>query len=172
MPRQHKVLEVVKDRQELEELEKFVRDRPGRKVDEVHEWLLAKGYVIGRTAVHNWKAEFEANDRMRSAAEISRNFLAAGKEEGAAEIASASLLKFQQILFEHLLGADDADAGELMKLSISLKTAVQAGRHIEELREQFETKQKNALAEAEKLGREGATGEMVVAKVREYLGLK
>jgi hypothetical protein len=124
-----------------------------------------------RGAVGNWKQEFDLEDKVRRASEVSRAYLDVAKEAGAAEIASASLLKFQQILFEHLLGADDADAGQLLKLSVSLKTAVEAGRHIEKLRDEFEGRQKKALEAAERTAKEGGTGEAVAKKMRELLGL-
>jgi len=169
MPRHHKVHDLL-DRPQLDELEAFTRE-PGRTVDMVHDWLLAHGFTLSRGAVYNWKVSFDLEDKVRRASEVSREYLSVAKGAGAAEIASATLLKFQQILFEHMLGADDADAGELLKLSVSIKTAVEAGRHIEKLRDEFETRQKAALEAAEKTAKAGGSSEAVVAKVREILGI-
>lgn len=170
MARHHKVHELL-SREELDELETFARE-PGRTIDECHEWLQARGFTLSRGAVGNWKQDFSLKDQIRRASEVSRSYLDVAKQAGAAEIASASLLKFQQILFEHLLGADDADAGELMKLSISLKTAVQAGLHVEELRKEYDARQRQAVEEAEKAAKGGASGEAVIGKVREILGIR
>lgn len=170
MSRPHKVHELL-DRKELDELESFVRNKPGCTVDQAHDWLLSAGYTISRGAVHNWKRQFDAEDEVRRAAEVSRAYLDLGKEVGAADVAQASLQKFQQILFAHLLDKGAGDAGELMKLSISLKTAVQAGRHIEKLREEYDARQNKAVEEAEKVAKTGGSGEAVARKMRELLGL-
>jgi hypothetical protein len=169
MPRHFKVHEEL-TREQLDELETFARE-PGRTVDDCHDWLLAHGFTMSRGAVYNWQTTFNQDDKLRRASEVSRNYLAAGKDAGAAEIASATLLKFQQILFEHMLGADAADAGELLKLSVSLKTAVEAGRHIEKLRDEFQTRQRAAVEEAEKTAKSGGSGEAVAKKMRELLGV-
>lgn len=169
MARHHKVHELL-SRQELDDLEAFTRE-PGRTVDECHEWLQAHGFTLSRGAVGNWKQTFDLEDKVRRAARVSREYLDVAREAGAAEIASASLLKFQQILFEHLLGADEADAGELLKLSVSLKTAVEAGRHIEKLRDEYDARQRKALDAAEKVAKAGGDGAKVIEKVREILGI-
>lgn len=162
----HKLLNA----EQLAELEAWSRE-PGRTIDQTHEFLLAKGFTLSRTAVANWKEQFDGEDKIRRAAAISHGFLAAGKESGATDIASASLLRFQQMVFEHLVGSTDADAGDLMRLSIALKTAVQAGQHIEELQAEYARKNKAAADEAAKLAKAGGSGEAVVAKVREILGI-
>jgi hypothetical protein len=172
MSRSHKVLEVVKDRAELDSLEAFVRDDPDCTVDKTHEWLLGKGYVISRGAVHNWLREFKANDEVRRAAEISRAYLDLGKEVGAVGVADASLQRFQQLLFSHLMDEGAKDAGDLMKLSISLKTAVQSGRQIEQLRQEQAAREQKAIEEADKVVKAGGGGEAVAEKMRELLGLK
>lgn len=170
MSRPHRVHELL-DRKELDALEAFVRDKPGCTVDQAHDWLLTRGYTLSRGAAHNWKRQFDAEDNVRRAAEISRSYLDVAKHAGAADIAAASLQRFQQILFDHLLGAEEADAGELMKLSISLKTAVQSGRQIEEFRKEVAEREQAAVEKAERQAKTGASAGDVIATVKAALGI-
>jgi hypothetical protein len=165
--RVHKLL----SRDELDQLEAFARERV-RSVKSVHEWLLAHGFRMSPSAARNWRRQFYAEDKVRRAAEVSRQYLDVAKEAGADQIAAASLQRFQTLLFDYLLKADDADAGELRKLALSLNTSVQAGRHIEELRKEYEARQRRAIEEAAKAAKSGGSGEAVVQKMREILGIK
>ena len=63
MPRHFRVHDLLKDcGPDLEALREFARD-PARTVDDCHDWLGAKGYVLSRSAVGTWKKEFNATDQ-------------------------------------------------------------------------------------------------------------
>jgi hypothetical protein len=139
MPRNFKVEELL-SRDELDEFEKFAGE-PARTIDESHDWLLTRGFTLGRTAVGNWLREFREramHDRVRQSIESSERFVAVAKEAGVAGMASASLARFQQLLFEAMVRDEELDAGDLMKFSIALKTAVAAGQQIEALKSTFD----------------------------------
>jgi hypothetical protein len=172
MSKPFRVLEVVKDRAEMDAFEAFVRNDPACTVDKAHEWLLAKGYRISRGAVGNWLSDFKSADEVRRAAETSKAFLDLGKEAGVTGVAEATLQRFQQLLFAHLMDKGAADAGEFRKLATAMNAAVQSGRHIEKLREEVASRQQQAVEEAEKVAKGGGSGEAVANKMRELLGLK
>jgi hypothetical protein len=69
-------------RSELTELEDYARE-PGRTIDECLNWLVKKDFAISRGAVHNWKRQFDQEDKFRQANDTARAVLEAcsGKEE-------------------------------------------------------------------------------------------
>lgn len=173
MSRHHRVHELL-DRGELDELESFARE-PGRTVDEVHEWLQARGYTISRSGAHRWLREFLETDRFRASNEVARTILDAAKNDTAA-ISDAAMLKLGQMLFEQLLrmqeGADEAiQTKELWAASMALKNVVMGKRHIEKLQQEVGERQKKAIEEAQKVASTGGKTEAVISKVREILGV-
>lgn len=169
MASKFKVHELL-SREELSSLEEFARE-PGRTIDECMEWLLAHGFNVSHGAVGNWKQKFDLEDRVRSSSALAREFLAAAQEgKGSAAIADANLEKLQQMIFEQMLRlqeGDGPDTKELWALSMAVKNGVQGKRHVEKLKEEMKT----ALASVEKDAKQGASGEDVVKKVREILGI-
>ena len=101
MPPQFKVHELL-GREELDALEAFARE-PGRSYDEVHEWLLSRGYTLGRTAAGNWKREFDARmmrERFSRSGELAAAIKGAvdgGKFE---DVAEAATMQLTQVVFE------------------------------------------------------------------------
>src|SRR5258705_13812191 len=106
MPRHHKVHELL-DERELEDLRAYARE-PGRTYDELHQWLLERGFTIGRTAVGNWKSKFDEEllaDRFRRSGEVARNVVEIAKQ-GAVAVRDAALLQLTQVLFEQTAKLD------------------------------------------------------------------
>lgn len=172
MPRHFKVHELL-SRDELDQLEEFARE-PGRTVDECHEWLQARGYTIGRTAVMNWKGEFLIQDKFRVGGDLARATLEAAKENGVASIADAAGLQIGQMLFEAMVRGQEAgvlDTKDLVNLTAGLKNVITGSRHLEKLKAEVKERQQLAVAEAEKVARAGGSKEAVVDKVREILGI-
>jgi hypothetical protein len=133
--------------------------KPSSTIDGMCDWLAEHGYEISRTAVRNYRTNFnEVLEGVRRSSEMARDFVNIAKNAGGADLAGASLSRFQQLLMEKLMslsnddedgeGGGGLDAGELMKLSIALKTAVGAQQGIEELKADY---QKRFNAEAGKL---------------------
>ena len=64
-----------------------------------------------------------------------------------------------------------ATSKQIQEMSASLKNLITSKRHLEKLEEEIADKQKKAVEEAAKEAAGGASGEAVVAKVREILGV-
>src|SRR5438046_1431319 len=103
MAQPFKVHELLKDHgEDLAELEAYARD-PGRTIDECHTWLLAKGYVLSRSAVGTWKQSFDAllmQERFSRAGELAGAIRDAAKSGGAVAIGEAAILQLSQVVFE------------------------------------------------------------------------
>lgn len=175
MARHFKIDDVL-EKDDLESFRALMR-QPAMTIDGLCEWLGVKGYRISRSSVGGYRQNFnKVLEDVRRSSEMAGAFVQMAKNSGGAELAGASLSRFQQLLMEKLMSLsseqDGVDAGELMKLSIALKTAVGAQQGIEELRLEFAKKQKEAVAEAEKMAKAGGSPVDVVSKVREILGIK
>lgn len=158
----HKIL----DKGELEKFEAFTREKPARTIDECHEWLLALGHVISRSAVGAWKQEFDQKDRFRIVSQAAQGLMDAAKAGGMTAISEGIATSIQQRAFELLL-TGEATAEDLKTLSMASKNAVSIKLLIDELKK----KQERAVAEAEKEVKAGGSAEAVVSKVREILGI-
>lgn len=175
MARHFKIDDVLSD-EHRQEFERFARLNR-TTIDELGEWLTGHGYRISRGAVHNWKKDFDKTlDGVRQSAELAASFAQVAKENGAAGLADATWARFQQILMEKLfeIGADDESPtpGDLMKIGVAMKSAIGAKQQIEELRDSYEKKQRDALAAAEKIKQAGGGADAVINEVREILGIK
>lgn len=169
MPNHFQVEKVVESREELEELKAFARE-PARTVDACHEWLLAKGYTLSRSAVGAWKRKFLADDRYAASAETAKVVIEAAKSGGVVSVSDAVTLQMQHMIFEQLLSMQEdgtVTAKDLRSLSTASRNAIAGKLVLEELR----TKQAEAIAEAEKEAKAGGSAEAVVSKVREILGI-
>lgn len=148
---------------------------PATTIDDRLEFFLSRGVHISRGAVWKHGRSFQEKlDGIRRSSEIARAFMAVAKEGGAAGLSEASLSRFQQLLMEKLMAMEDegeTDSGELMKLSIALQTAIKASGQIQEIKAEYEKRQKDALAAAEQAAKRGEGSEAVVSKVREILGI-
>lgn len=163
-------VEVLLSRAKLDELEEFAR-KPGLTIDQVHEYLLGHGFTVGRTAVANWKKKFDATDKFAASNDVARSLVDAAKAGGTVAISDAATLQLSQMLFEQLLtlqAGGQVSTKELWGASMALKNVVTGKRHVEKLK----TEIAEALADAEKTAKAGGSGEAVISKVREILGIK
>lgn len=100
MPQHHKVHELL-DSKELEEFEAYARE-PGRTIDECHEWLQVRGYVLSRAAVGNWKRRFDEQvlaERFSRSAELARAIKGAVEGGQFEDIADAAVMQLTQVVF-------------------------------------------------------------------------
>lgn len=175
MPRHFKVHELLTERQ-LEDLRVFARE-PGRTIDELHERLLADGFTLSRGAVGNWKQAFDEEllaERFRRSGEFARNVVEIAKQ-GSVAVSDAALLQLTQVLFEQMAKLDGdgkIESAELVNLSRALKNAVGTKQGIEDLRQEMQQRQRQAVEEASKTAKAGGSGEAVVQKMRDILGIK
>jgi hypothetical protein len=168
----HFAIHTLLSREELDELETFARE-PGRTVDACWDWMLAHGFKVSRAAVGTWKRHFSLSDRFAASSEAAKALMEAAKAGGTVAIADAATLQLGQMVFEKMIELQGGQEGgevstkDLWALSMSLKNVVQGGRHTQKLREEMAV----ALKVAEKDAREGASGEKVMAKLRELMGM-
>jgi hypothetical protein len=172
MPRHFKVHELL-DERSLEELRAFARE-PGRTIDDLHHWLLERGYSLSRSAVGNWKLMFDRElmeERMRRSGEFARALVNAAETSDAVAVADAALLQLSQVVFEQsarLQEEGQLDARVVLNWTKALRNLVGSKGGVEELKE----RQRLAVQEAEKTVKEGGSGEAVVRKMREILGIR
>lgn len=169
----HMKVHQLLSRPELDELEEFARE-PARTVDEVWHWLVERDFAISRGAVHNWKRQFDQEDRFRIANDTARAILDAARGKDAVALSDAATEQLGQIIFEHFVqtqGAGETTPKDLINMSGALKNLITSKRHLEKLEEEVAAKQKKAIDEASKEAASGASGEAVVQKVREILGV-
>lgn len=118
----------------LEQLEEHAR-QPGRTGDQVHEWLAERGVTTSRSSVYRWFQDFRLEDRTRRASEVAAGYLRVAEESDPQAVTQASLRKFNELVFDALVQGDgELSTGDLMKLSIALKTGLGAQQIVNELR--------------------------------------
>lgn len=133
MPRQPEFFRSLNE-QLLEQLEEYAR-QPGRTGDEVHEWLTERQVQTSRSSVYRWLQDFRLEDRTRRASEVARQYLAAAQEADPQALTEASLRKFNELVFDALAnGERELSTGDLMKLSVALKTGLNAQQLVHDLR--------------------------------------
>jgi hypothetical protein len=171
MAHRFKVAEEL-SREELEQFKEFIRERNyARSIDECHEWIQARGYTGGRTAVWNWVQRFAMEDQYRASSEMANAMVETAKHQGVVAISDATALQIQSMIFQKGLDAQvkgDLSTKDLLGLSLAFKTVVAGKRGVEQLKKEVA----EAIATAEKMVKEGAGGEAVVNKVRELLGIE
>lgn len=172
-----RVDEILKDHPEdREAFEQHARDL-GRTIDECHDWLQTRGYVISRSAVGTWKQWFDGQlmaERMTGSGKLAKAFLDAAKSGDGLSIPDAAVLQISQLIFEagaRASAGGDVKTDELKDMSLALQRLMLAKARLEATRSEFIQRQKAAIAEAEKTVKTGATGEQVVNRMRELLGL-
>lgn len=118
---------------QIDALEEFAR-HPGKTVDDVAGYLADQQVRTSRSAVHRWLQDFRLWDRNNRAKEIARSYMQAAAGEDDSAIADASLRKFNELLFETLASGDELDTGDLLKISVALKTGLGARQLVNELK--------------------------------------
>ena len=171
MAHQHKVHELL-SADELSGLEAFARE-PGRSVDEVHEWLQARGYTMARSSSGRWLAEFKKQlmaERFGRSGDLARAIKDAVEGGRYEDIADGAARTLTQVIFEQsaLLEQDGkVSSGDVMKWSIALRNLIGSKGEVAELRE----KQAAAMGEAEKAVKAGATAADVVMVIKKSLAI-
>ncbi|MGN6727957.1 MAG: phage protein Gp27 family protein [Tepidisphaeraceae bacterium] len=118
----------------LEQLEEYARE-PGRYGTEVLQWLTERGVKTSRSAVYNWFEDWRMEERNRRATDMARDYLAAAKAADPTAVSEAALMKFEELVLEHLMSAESGDAGELMKIAVAMKTGAGTRRELLELKQ-------------------------------------
>jgi len=130
MPSQFKVLELL-NRAELDELETFARE-PGRSYDEIHDWLLSRGFNVGRTASGNWYRKFKSllmQERFSRSGELAQVIKTAIQGGQLEDVADAAAMQLTQVVFEQsaqLQEDGDIDTGDVLKMTMALRNLVRS----------------------------------------------
>ena len=162
---------------ELEELRTFARE-PGRTVDEAHEWLQTRGFTMSRSAVGNWKQQFDQEliaERMSGAGGLAAAFMKAAQADGGLQIPDAAVLQLAQMIFEKgasLAGGGDVQVADLNQMALSLQRLMLAKARVETTRTEMEKRQRMAVDAASKVVEAGGDAKDVVNTVREILGIR
>ena len=168
MPRQPDFFEKL-SRDVLDAFESYARE-PGVTVDDCVDWLANRKVEASRSAVARWKKRFDAEDKFRASNEVARGLMEAAKSQGTVAISDAATLQLSQMLFEQLLKlqADEkVSTKELWGASMALKNVITGKRHVEKLKGEIS----EALKAVDQEAKSGASGEAVVSRVREILGI-
>lgn len=165
---------------ELEQLRAFLRERR-RTVDEAHEWLLARGYTISRSAVGGWLAKERAEsaaEAMRHSSSISRAMMDAARDEGALGVQDVAVLQLGNAITETLIdlqAGGTLDVEQLATLALAAQRVTYSKRQIEtvrsKVREELKAEQEAALAKAEASVTKDANPASVINTVRSLLGI-
>jgi Fe2+ or Zn2+ uptake regulation protein len=151
----------------LEQLEEYAR-QPGRTGDEVLEWLTDRKVQTSRAAVYRWLQDFRLEDRTRRAGEVARMYLDAARESDPHAVTEASLRKFEELVFDHLVSTDETDAKDLFFVAQAMKTGLGSRKELVEMKR----RQTEAVKAAEETVKAGGDGAAVAQRVREILGIK
>lgn len=149
-----KVHELLKDHgEDLAELETFARD-PGRTIDECHTWLLAKGYVLSRSAVGTWKQSFDAQvmqERFSRSSELARAIKGAVSGGDFEAVADAAAMQLTQVVFEQAAKLEqdgELDPLDVQRMTRSLANLVGSkAKLIEMLSQKFEKESSRLVAQ-------------------------
>ncbi len=139
--------------QALEALEEFAR-QPGRQGDEVLEWLGGRGVKTSRTAVYRWLQDFRLEDRTKRSSEVARSYLEAAREADPQAVSEASLKKFEELVFDYLVGAEEADAKDLMFIASAMRTGIGSRKELLDLRKKVQELESRMNAAKTNLGKE------------------
>lgn len=150
----------------LEQLEEFAR-QPGQTGDKVLDWLSGEGIKASRSAVYRWLQDFRLEDRTRRASETARAYLDAARASDPQAVTEASLRKFEELVFDHLVGTDATDAKDLMMIASAMKQGLGSRKDLIELRKQ----QAEAVKTAEAAAKSGASAADVVGVIKTALGI-
>jgi hypothetical protein len=119
--------------EQIDALEEFARHR-GKSVDDVTGYLADLQIRTSRSAVGRWLQDFRMWDRSNRAKEIAKSYMQAAAGDDDAAVADASLRKFNELLFETLASGEELDTGDLLKISVALKTGLGARQLVNDIK--------------------------------------
>jgi hypothetical protein len=170
----HFRVDAVLSAEERAEYERLLAD-PTSTAKSLQDWLRDRGHRVCRSAVSRHRKTFASElRRVRDVARMAETFCALTRREGAGAIAEAAHAKFEMMLMESLFkmpGAEQFPADQWQSMAKTVSSAVATRRSVEEMRADFERRAKAAAEEVAKASEHQATGEEVVERVRQILGV-
>ena len=138
-------------------------------------WLTDRGYDIGARSLATHRRRFlDTLDRVRHSAQIAGAIVDIAREKGQIVIGDAMLTRCEQVLFEQLMRLqedEEIDSKTLSELCKSVSSAMGSRKTMEAIRSEFEEQKRKAARAAEDAVKRGATGQEVVDRVKEILGV-
>jgi hypothetical protein len=140
----------------------------------VADLIQSTGEKISRNAAWNWKTGFEARlmeERFSRSSELATAIKGAVNKGSFGDVADAAVMQLTQVVFEQasqLEAGGEIDPLDVQRMTRSLRNLVGSKSELE----QYKTLATTALKTGEQMARTGASGEAVVNKVREILGIK
>jgi hypothetical protein len=143
------------------------------------EWLKARGYQIGVSAVRTDRQKFDESLRaLREAARFASNFRELFGAHAPSTMSDVSLTRLQQVLTERLFPGEDKNGNKLVlkiedlaQLSKLIGAAIDDRRRVELLRRDFEHVCHLVAREVERIGKPGTDGVLVANRVKQLLGV-
>ncbi len=157
--------------EQREEYERLLAD-PTSTVQQLQDWLRARGHRVCRSAVTRHRHSFHADlTRLREVARMAQSLCELSRKQpgGPGVIAEAAAAHFEMNLMESLhkmKGAPDLPAAEWRQMAATLAEIVATRRSVEAMREEFERRAKAAVEEAQ---RKNVTSEDVADRMRQIL---
>jgi len=149
--------------------------RKDMQIDDLWEWLDDHGYRIGRSSVHRWRRDFDAQlSSMRQSAELARAVTDLAKQGEIDGVSDAALMRLQQVLLEQTFKLDaegEIDPLDLARLSRALKTVVNAKQDVEQLKRDHEARSRAAIEELKRATSEGDDLAAVADRMGKILGV-
>jgi uncharacterized protein DUF3486 len=150
-------------------------DDPTSTLPSLQRWLRAHGVNVSHTAISNHRTHrFYDLKGMREAAQMASTFCALSRKHGAGAIAEASHAKFEMMLMQNLFnlrGAPEMPREEWQSMAKLVGSALANRRTVEELREGYEHRAKQAAEETERAMKRGVSGKDVVQRMKDILGV-
>jgi hypothetical protein len=157
-----------------EEYEKLLDD-PTSTLPKLQRWLRERGVNVSHTAVSNHRTHrFLDLKGLREAAQMASTFCAVSRKHGAGAIAEANHAKFEMMLMQNLFnmqGAPEMPREQWQSMAKLVGSALANRRTVEELREGYEQRAKQAAEETARAMKGGVSGKDVVARMKEILGV-
>lgn len=172
MSRKYKVDELLAEltTDEVEQYRSLLR-QPASTIDDLLAWFGERGLRVSRGAVWKHRRHFdEQAASLRRSAEMARAFVDVARTESVESISDAALFRLSQVLMEQAMRLDaegDLDPKDLERLTRSIRHLIGGKREVEDLRR----RQREAVAEAQRLAEAGAGAGDVVETIKQALGI-
>jgi hypothetical protein len=170
----YRVDRVLVNKQQQAEYEKLLAN-PNTTALQLQDFLRAHGHGVCRSAVqhhrNNWNSELK---RLREVARMASSFCELSRSNGSGSVAEASHAMFEMELMQSLFnlpGAKEMPAGQWQTMSKTLQGVVATRRSVEEMRNEFEAKAREAAQAVEKAAGDGTSTADVVERVKSILGV-
>jgi hypothetical protein len=147
---------------------------PATTVDQLRAWLAARGHRVCRSAIGRHRRVAEQFRSVRECAQMAAAFCDVTRNAGSpTAMAEASHTRFEMMLMQSLHkmhGAPQLPREEWESMARLTREAVATRRSVEDMRDEFERRAREAAKAVERMGPK-PTGKDVVARMKQILGV-